>query len=49
MPDDQILASIQAGIRKINFGTDVCYALLDEIRRTRAEIVAVDLFMKRCV
>ncbi len=46
VPDDQILASIQAGIRKINFGTDVCYALLDEIRRTRAEIVAVDLFMK---
>ena len=29
IPDDQIIAAIQAGIRKINFGTDVCYAFID--------------------
>ncbi len=46
VPDDQIQAAVKAGIRKINFGTDVCYALLDEIRNTSADIVAVDLFMK---
>jgi len=46
IPDDQIIAAIKAGIRKINFGTDVCYALLDEVRRTSPDIVAVDLFMK---
>lgn len=46
VPDDQIQASVKAGIRKINFGTDVCYALLDEVRKTSADIVAVDMFMK---
>lgn len=46
VPDDQIKASVQAGIRKINFGTDVCYALLDEVRRTSADLIAVDVFMK---
>lgn len=29
VPDDQITAAIKAGIRKINFGTDVCYAFID--------------------
>lgn len=29
VPDDQIIAAIEAGIRKINFGTDVCYAFID--------------------
>ncbi|MFR5855391.1 MAG: class II fructose-bisphosphate aldolase [Lachnospiraceae bacterium] len=34
VPDDQIQAAVKAGIRKINFGTDVCCAFLDEVRRT---------------
>lgn len=29
VPDDQITAAVKAGIRKINFGTDVCYAFID--------------------
>lgn len=29
VPDDQITAAVQSGIRKINFGTDVCYAFID--------------------
>ena len=29
MPDDRIKVAIDAGIRKINFGTDVCYAFID--------------------
>ena len=29
VPDDQIVAAVHAGIRKINFGTDVCYAFMD--------------------
>lgn len=32
IPDDQIRAAIGAGIRKINFATDICYAFLDRVR-----------------
>ncbi len=46
VPDDQIKAAVKAGIRKVNFGTDVCYALLNEVRATSPDIVAVDMFMK---
>lgn len=46
VPDDQLLAAIRAGIRKINFGTDVCLTFLDEVRRTSAAIIGVDVFMK---
>lgn len=46
VPDDQIQAAVKAGIRKINFGTDVCCAFLDEVRRTSPDLLAVDLFMK---
>ncbi len=47
--DDQIRAAIAAGIRKINFGTDVCYSFLDTVFDTSREIVAVDLFMKDAI
>ena len=46
VPDDQIKASIAAGIRKINFGTDVCCSLLDGIRAVDPKTIAIDLFMK---
>ena len=46
VPDDQIQAAVKAGIRKINFGTDVCCAFLDEVRRPSPDRLAVDLFMK---
>ena len=46
VPDDQIRSAISAGIRKINFGTDVCYAMLDTVRATSPDLIAVDIFMK---
>ncbi|NLI22965.1 MAG: class II fructose-bisphosphate aldolase [Clostridiales bacterium] len=46
VPDEQIQASIQAGIRKVNFGTDVCYSFLDQVFETSRDLFAVDLFMK---
>ncbi len=49
IPDDQIRESIKAGIRKVNIGTDVCYAFLDKIFETSRDIVAIDLFMKDAI
>lgn len=46
VPDDQIKMSISAGIRKINFGTDVCCSYINKIDTVSRDIVAVDLFMK---
>ena len=46
VPDDQIRLAIEAGIRKINFGTDICYAFLDGVFEVDRSIYAVDLFMK---
>ena len=46
VPDDQIQAAVKAGIRKVNFGTDVCCSLLDGIRAVDPSILALDLFMK---
>ncbi len=45
VPDDQIKLAINAGIRKINFGTDVCYSFLDSIFETSRDVFAIDLFM----
>ena len=49
VPDDQIVDAIKAGIRKINFGTDVCYSFLDQVFATSRDLVAIDLFMKDAV
>lgn len=49
IPDNDIKKAIRAGIRKINFGTDVCYAFLDAVFETSRDIYAVDLFMKPAV
>ena len=46
VPDDQIQAAVKAGIRKINFGTDVCCSFLDEVFKTSRDLLAIDLFMK---
>ncbi len=49
IPDDQVKAAIDAGIRKMNIGTDVCCAFAEG---AKAELdnpnrsLAVDLFMK---
>ena len=49
VPDDQIRAAVKAGIRKINFGTDVCYSFLDKVFETSRDLVAIDLFMKDAI
>lgn len=49
IPDDQLLASIEAGIRKVNFGTDVCFAFLDKVFESPRDTYAIDLFMKDVV
>ena len=45
VPDEQIKLAVAAGIRKINFGTDLCYSFLDEVFETDKNKVAIDLFM----
>ena len=50
VPDEEIRRGVAAGIRKMNFATDVCYAFLDccfdELQKPDRP-VAVDSFMKR--
>lgn len=46
VPDEQIQAAVKAGIRKINFGTDLCYAFLDSVFNVDRKIYAIDLFMR---
>lgn len=45
VPEDQIRSAVKAGIRKINFGTDLCYSFLDKVFETDKNKVAIDLFM----
>ena len=40
---------MKAGVRKINFGTDLCYAFLDRVNAVSRGIYALDLFMKEPV
>ena len=49
VPDEEIKAAIEAGIRKINFGTDLCYSFLDKVFETSREKVGIDLFMKDAI
>jgi len=46
VPDEEIKSAIKAGIRKVNFGTDICFAFLDKVFETSREVYAIDLFMK---
>ena len=45
VPDNQIQEAIKAGIRKMNFSTDLCYSFLDACRERDKNIVGIDLFM----
>ncbi len=49
VPDDQLKAAGDAGIRKINFGTVCCYSVLDKVFETSRDLVAIDLFMKDAI
>ncbi len=46
VPDEQIRMAVGAGIRKVNFGTDLCYAFLDSVFEVDRSIYALDLFMR---
>lgn len=50
VPDEEIKAAVAAGIRKMNFATDICYAFLDtclaELQKPDKP-VAIDNFMKK--
>jgi len=50
VPDEEIKKAVAAGIRKMNFATDICYAFLDtcldELQKPD-RAVAIDTFMKK--
>ena len=45
VPDEQIISAIKAGIRKMNFSTDLCFSFLDACRERDKNIIGIDLFM----
>ncbi len=47
VPDAQIKQAIEAGIRKVNFGTDLCYAFLDPLMEEDKNKVGIDLIMAK--
>ncbi len=50
VPDEEIKKAVKAGIRKMNFATDICYAFLDtcfEELKKPERTVAIDNFMKK--
>ena len=52
IPDDQVKAAINAGIRKMNIGTDVCCAFADGTKTAVNDPnhhLAVDVFMKGAI
>ena len=49
IPDEQIIAAIKAGIRKINFGTDLCFAFIEGVRESDENKYALDIFMKNSI
>ena len=50
VPDEEIRKAVKAGVRKMNFATDICYAFLDcclaELQKPDRP-VAIDTFMKK--
>ena len=50
VPDEEIVKAVKAGIRKMNFATDICYAFLDTCKAELEKperTVAIDNFMKK--
>ena len=45
VPDDQVRLAVQAGVRKMNFATDLVYAFLNAVYAKAPEIKAMDVFM----
>ncbi len=49
VPDEEIRKAVKAGIRKMNFATDICYAFLDCCKKELNKpdrAIAIDNFMK---
>ena len=46
VPDDQIKMAVKAGIRKMNFSTDLCYTFIESVQRQDKDKIAIDLIMK---
>ena len=50
VPDEEIRKAVKAGIRKMNFATDICFAFLDtclEELQNPDRPIAIDTFMKK--
>ena len=47
VPDEQVKAAVAAGIRKINFGTDVCYAFMDAYKALDPYSAPLDVTMSK--
>lgn len=50
VPDEEIRKAVAAGIRKMNFATDICYAFLDTCQEELGKpgrAIAIDNFMKK--
>ena len=46
VPDDQIKMAVKAGIRKMNFSTDLCCAFIESVQKQDPSKIAIDLIMK---
>lgn len=46
VPDDQLRMAIDAGVRKVNFATDLNCAFLDGVHEMGEEVLPVDRYMK---
>ena len=47
VPGDQIRESVRAGIRKINFGTDVCYSFVEGFKALDPFGAPLDIVMSK--
>ncbi len=46
IPDDQMRAAVKAGIRKVNFGTDVCYSYIDGCKKADPTTLPLDVYLR---
>lgn len=46
VPDDQIKAAVKAGIRKINYGTDVCCSFIESCKKTDPYSLPLDKYLQ---
>lgn len=47
VPDEQLHMAIDAGVRKVNFATDLYYAFLESVHAMGDQILPVDLYMRK--